>query len=230
MWEPQLSLAEGGWRIIAPQLRGMDGAESDPPAESMDDYAADIVDLLEALGIEDAVVAGLSLGGYVTFALFRRAPRFFRAMVLADTRPQADTLEGREGRKRMLALLEAGGPSAVADEMLPKLLGETTRQQQPEVAERVRALIQSSSRQAIAGMITALMTRADSTPLLRTIHCPTLIVVGDEDVITPPALSRDMQQAIARSELVLLPGVGHLANLEQPATFNSAIARFLERF
>jgi 3-oxoadipate enol-lactonase len=230
MWEPQLSLADAGWRIVAPQLRGMDGAESDPPAAAMDDYAADIVDLLEALGIDDAVIGGLSLGGYVTFALFRRAPRFFRGMLLADTRPQADTPEGLEGRKRMLALLEARGPAAVADELLPKLLGETTRREQPGVAERVRSLIESSSPAAIAGMITALMTRADSTPVLRTIHCPTLIVVGDEDTITPPALSREMHQAISHSQLVVLPGVGHLANMEQPAAFNAALTGFLERF
>jgi pimeloyl-ACP methyl ester carboxylesterase len=170
------------------------------------------------------------MGGYVTFALFRRAPRFFRGMILADTRPQADTPEGIEGRKRMLGLLESGGASAVADEMLPKLLGDTTRRERPEVADRVRALIRSSSTPAIAGMIEALMTRADSTPVLRSIHCPTLVVVGDQDTITPPALSREMHQAIARSELEVLAGVGHLANIENPTAFNAALARFLERF
>ena len=230
MWEPQLQLSEAGWHVIAPHLRSVDGAESDPPASSMDDYAADLVDLIEALRIEDAVIGGLSMGGYITFALFRRARRFFRGMILADTRPQADTPEGVEGRKRMLALLESRGPSAVADEMMPKLLGETTRRERPEVADRVRALIQSSSTKAVAGMITALMTRPDSTPLLKSIDCPTLVLVGDEDTITPPALSREMHQAIVRSELEVLRGVGHLANIEQPTSFKSALARFLERF
>jgi 3-oxoadipate enol-lactonase len=230
MWEPQLQLAEAGWHVIAPHLRSVDGAESDPPASSMDDYAADLVDLIEALRIDEAVIGGLSMGGYITFALFRRAPRFFRGMILADTRSQADTPEGVEGRKRMLALLESRGPSGVADEMMPKLLGETTRRERPEVADRVRALIQSSSTPAVAGMITALMTRPDSTPLLKSIDCPTLVLVGDEDTITPPALSREMHQAIVRSELEVLRGVGHLANIEQPTSFNSALARFLERF
>jgi 3-oxoadipate enol-lactonase len=114
--------------------------------------------------------------------------------------------------------------------MMPKLLGETTRRERPEVADRVRALIQSSSTPAVAGMITALMTRPDSTPLLKSIDCPTLVLVGDEDTITPPALSREMHQAIVRSELEVLRGVGHLANIEQPTSFNSALARFLERF
>src|SRR5262245_25639124 len=99
MWEGQLALAEGGWRVVAPQLRGMDGGSQELPVTSIDDYAADVIDLLDALGIDDAVIGGLSLGGYVTFALFRHAPRYFRGMLLADTRALADTPEGIEGRK-----------------------------------------------------------------------------------------------------------------------------------
>ena len=104
MWEPQLVLAAHGWRVIAPHLRGFDGGPADPPATSIDDYAGDVIDLLDALHIDDAVIGGLSMGGYVAFALFRHAPRYFRGMVLADTRSQADTPEGVEGRKRMLQL------------------------------------------------------------------------------------------------------------------------------
>src|ERR1035437_5846082 len=104
MWEPQLALADLGWRVVAPQLDGVDGGTAAPVA-SMDDYAGEVVDLLDVLRIEDAVIGGLSMGGYVTLALFRHAPRYFRGMVLADTRPQAATPEGVEGRKRMLALV-----------------------------------------------------------------------------------------------------------------------------
>jgi pimeloyl-ACP methyl ester carboxylesterase len=228
MWEPQLSLAANGWRVIAPQLRGMDGGSADPPATSMDDHAADVVDLLDALHVEDAVVGGLSMGGYVAFALQRHAPRYIRALVLADTRPQADTPEGVEARKKMLALVREKGPSAVADEMIPKLLGEQTRRTRPDVAERIRDLILSSSAEAIANAITALMTRADATPLLPTIHVPTLIIVGEQDAITPPALSEQMYKDIKGSEYVVIPNAGHMANLEQAEAFNAALARFLE--
>ena len=225
MWEPQLALADAGWRVIAPHLRGFDGGGD--AAQSVDDYAGDVIDLLDALQIPEAVIGGLSLGGYVTFAVFRHAPRYFQGMVLADTRPQADTPEGVQGRQKMLALVRDKGPAAVAEEMIPKLLGETTRREQPALAERTRSLILASSSEAIAGAVSALMTRPDSTPLLASIHCPTLILVGDEDTLTPPALSEQMHHAIAGSELVTIPRAGHLSSLEQTAAFNAAVARFL---
>jgi 3-oxoadipate enol-lactonase len=228
MWEPQLPLADHGWRILAPHYRGMDGGIQDSPAASVDDYAGDVIDLLDSLHIGDAVIGGLSLGGYVTFALFRHAPRYFRGIILADTRSQADPPEAAEGRTRLLSAVREKGPSAVADEMVPRLLGETTRVERPDIVERLRALILSNPAAAIAGAITALMTRPDSTPLLSSIHCPTLIVVGDEDSLTPPAMSREMLRGIAGSELVVVPKAGHLSSLEQPSAFNAALARFLE--
>src|SRR6185295_17500733 len=91
MFEPQLAFADRGWHVIAPQFRGFDDGAADPPAESVDDYAGDAIDLLDSLHIHDAVVVGQSLGGYVAFAMLRLAPRYIRGLVLADTRPQADT-------------------------------------------------------------------------------------------------------------------------------------------
>jgi pimeloyl-ACP methyl ester carboxylesterase len=228
MWESQLGFAERGWRVIAPHFRGMDGADSDPAASSVDDYAADVFDLLDTLHIEEAVIGGLSMGGYVAFALFRHAARYFQGLILADTRSPADSAEAVEGRKRLLGVLRDNGPAAVADEMVPKLLGETTRRENPTLVEAVRSLALSNSSTAIAGAITALMTRPDSTPLLGSIHCPTLIVVGEEDTLTPPAMSRDLQRGIAGSELAVIRKAGHLASLEQPAAFNAELARFLD--
>jgi 3-oxoadipate enol-lactonase len=247
MWEPQLSLAEGGWRVIAPHLRGMDGAIGDPLATTLDDYAADIVDLLDALHIEDAVVGGLSMGGYTAFALFRLAARYFRGLILADTRAQADTAEGVAARKRMIQLVGGKGPSAanesrprgadpgslgvgpqaVIDEMMPKLLGTTSRQTRQDVVEQVRSLALANSTEALAGAIQAMMVRPDSTPLLPTIHVPTLVIVGEEDTLTPVEYARDMQRQIGGSDLCLIPKAGHLSNLEQPAAFNDAVAHFL---
>ena len=227
MWEPQLALAAHGWRVVAPHLRGFDDGASDPPASTVDDYAGDVIDLLDALHVEDAVIGGLSMGGYVAFAILRHAPRYVRGLILADTRSQADTPESLESRKRMLQLLAEKGSSAVVDEMMPRLLGTSTRASRPELGDRVRALALSNPPEAIAGAIRALMTRPDSTPLLRTIHCPTLIVVGEEDLLTPPALSEEMRRAITGSDLVVLPGAGHLSSLEQTDAFNSALAAFL---
>lgn len=227
MWDGQLALAGDGWRVIAPQLRGFDDGANEPPAATVDDYAGDVIDLLDALHLKQVVVGGLSMGGYVAFALLRFAARYVQGLVLADTRSQADTPEGVAGRTRLLQVVQDKGPSAVADEMIPKLLGETTKRTRPAVVEQVRSLALASSADAIAGAIRALMTRPDSTPLLSSIHVPTLIVVGDEDALTPPSASEEMQRAIAGSELVRIPQAGHLSNLEQPDLFNAALAAFL---
>lgn len=227
MFEPQLALAELGWHVIAPQLRGMDGGGQDPDATSIDDYAGDVIDLLDALHVRNAVIGGVSLGGYVTFGVFRHAPEYFRGMVLADTRPQADTPEGVAGRKKMLELLRARGVETIAGEMLPKLLGDTTRRDRPDVVDRTKALMLANSERGVAGAIAALMTRPDSTPLLSSIRCPALIVVGEEDTLTVPDVSREMQRRIAGAELVIIPKAGHLSNLEAPEPFNAALSAFL---
>jgi 3-oxoadipate enol-lactonase len=257
MWEPQLALADRGWRVITPQLAGFDETaelgsvggqvpvkhkDTCPPDSgtglhttrgdlspvSIDDYAGDVIDLLDALHIHEAVIGGLSMGGYVALAIFRHAPRYFQGLVLADTRADADTPEGVEGRKRMMALVREQGASAVADEMIPKLLGETTRAGDPAAVERVRSLILSSSPAAIAGALHALMTRPDSTPLLTTIRCPALILVGDEDTVTPRPLSEVLHRRIAGSELAVIPRAGHLSSLERPDAFNDALGHFLD--
>jgi pimeloyl-ACP methyl ester carboxylesterase len=159
MWEPQLAMAENGWRVLAPHFRDMDdpaaaASESTPaawPTPTADDYAGDVIDLLDALKVEDAVFVGLSMGGYVSFSLFRLAARYVRGLVLADTRATADTPEAIEGRKRLLGVLRERGAAAVADEMIPKLLGATTQREQPAVAARIRTLVLSNPATAIAG-------------------------------------------------------------------------------
>ncbi len=228
MWDDQLSLAACGWRIIAPELRGFGDGAGDPPTASIDDYAGDTLDLLDALHIDEAVVAGLSMGGYIAFAMFRRAPGYFRGLVLADTRAEADTSEGIEGRRRMRQLVRDKAAPAVADELLPKLVCDQTRRSRPEVVDRLRAQIVHSSVAAIDGALAALMMRPDSTPTLGRIHCPTLVVVGEEDAITPPATSDGLCRGIAGAELVTIAGAGHMSNMEQPAVFNEALAGFLE--
>ncbi len=230
MWEPQLALAEEGWHVVAPDLRGFNGGRlQGAAAMTMEDYASDVADLLQTLGVRHAVIGGLSMGGYVTLALYRRAPELFRGLVLADTRAEADTPEGRLGRERMIALARTAGAAGIADDMLPRLLGATTHATRPATGPLVRGLIQSNAPDVIAAALHAMMTRSDSTHLLPSVTAPTLVLVGEEDVLTPPPLSASMATAISDAELVVLPQAGHLASLEQPQLFNAAVARFLHR-
>jgi 3-oxoadipate enol-lactonase len=225
MWRPQLERVPEGWRFIAPDVPGFGRSGIVPGASgTLDEYATAVGDLMDSLELDDAVIAGLSMGGYVAFAMYRQLASRFSGLVLADTRPQADTPEGRAGRVRMRELLASGGTVAVADRMLPQLLsaGAATG-----VVARVRALIESADPAALDAAIAAMMDRPDSTPLLPHIGCGTLVLVGDDDAITPVADAEAMQLAIPRATLTVVPGAGHLSNLEQPETVSRALADFL---
>ena len=231
MWRPQLEHVPPDWRFIAPDFRGFGGSRatdsgSGGPA-TVEDYAADIGDLMDCLEMDDAVIGGLSMGGYVAFAMYREAPARFNGLILADTRSQADTPAGREGRTRLREQLARGGTAAVADEMLPKLLSPRAPAEDPALVQRVRELIESADAASVDAAIGALMSRPDSTPDLSRISCATLVLVGEHDGITPPADAEAMQRAIPRSTLTVVPGAGHLANLERPDTFNRVLADFL---
>jgi pimeloyl-ACP methyl ester carboxylesterase len=231
MWEGQLKALPPGWRLIAPDLRGFGGSSISDPDDNpaMDDYAADVLDVLNDLNITSAVLGGCSMGGYVAFAVLRRSPRLARAVILADTRATADSPEGRAQRRETLALIDREGPTGVAREMIPKLLGRTTLQDRPDIEPLVRRLIKQHSAAALRGAIRRMMLRPDSTALLRELDVPALIMVGDEDVLTPPDDARKMAAATNKAQLVVLPRAGHLPNIEQPLAFNEAISGFLDR-
>ena len=228
MWRPQLERVPEGWRFIAPDMRGFGPDAADQPAQTtLDEMAGDVGALLDRLNIDAAVIGGLSMGGYVTFALFRQQPARFSRMILADTKAQQDTPEGLEGRRQMIDLARARGATAVADSMLPKLLGASAASRRPYLADRVRAMIEAAPVSGIVGAIEAMIARPDSRPDLSRISCPTLVIVGEEDVPTPVGDAVEMQNQIGRSRLVILPEAGHLSNLEAPDGFALAISDFL---
>jgi pimeloyl-ACP methyl ester carboxylesterase len=225
MWRPQLERVPEGWRFIAPDFRGF-GASPEPPTAqmSMADYAADVLALLDAAAIEEAVVAGLSMGGYVAFAMYRQAPSRFSGLVLADTRSQADTPDGRKMRMRLRETIAAGGPPALADEMLPRSLSSGA---DAAIVGEVRRMIESGAPAALDAALAAMMDRPDVTADLPGIGCGTLVLVGEHDVIAPVAEAEAMQRAIPRSRLTVLRDAGHLSSLEQPEAFGRALADFL---
>jgi pimeloyl-ACP methyl ester carboxylesterase len=228
MWTPQLG-AFDGWRVIAPAFPGFDGSDAWPDP-SVETYARQAIGLLDALGVDRPVVCGLSMGGYVTFALLRQAPGRPAGVMLADTRATADAPEARPSRERMIQLAMNDGPPAVAADFLPKLFGPTTLGQRPAVVADVRRMIESQRAEVIADAVRVLMTRPDSRAQLPALRVPTLVVVGEEDSLTPPADAEAMHAAMGeRSTLVRIPGVGHMSNVEDPKAFNGAVSRFLDR-
>jgi len=226
LWAPQHAAVPAGWQFVTPDLRGF-GRSAGPPARSVDDHADDVLALLRHLGIERAVVGGLSMGGYVAFALYRRAAQRFAGLVLADTRAEPDTEQGRAARVAAQQTARERGPAAIAETMVPKLLGPAARAA-GELPSRVRAIIEANSADAIVDALEALKTRPDSTPTLATVTCPALVIVGADDELTPVAMSETMQRGIGRATLAVLPASGHLSNLEQPDAFNQALRVFLE--
>jgi pimeloyl-ACP methyl ester carboxylesterase len=227
MWEPQVRVLAEQHRVVRFDARGFGGSTPGDGLLSMERIAEDAVGLLDHLGLSQAAVCGLSMGGYAAFALWRRYPERVRALALADTRAGADSDEAKKGRADLAEKVRRQGPEAAAEAFLPKLLGETTRRERPEMVARVREMILANPARGICDALAGLAARADATGVLREIRVPTLFVVGEEDVVSPPAEMETMHQQVAGSRLVKLPRVGHLSNLEDPPGFNAALSEFL---
>jgi pimeloyl-ACP methyl ester carboxylesterase len=237
LWRHQLASPAPGWRYVAPDLRGFGGSERVPPdaprrapgARSMVDFADDVLALIDVLELERPAIAGLSLGGYVAFAMVARLGSRLSGLVLSDTRSEADTDEARRNRRRMQETVLEKGSAVIADEMVPRLLGDTSRQERPELDGEVRAMIEGNSIEAIHDALEALAARPDSTATLGTLKCPTLVTVGSEDQLTPVSLHRAMSAAIPGARLEVIDAAGHLANLEEPDTYNEILRGFLDQ-
>jgi 3-oxoadipate enol-lactonase len=230
MWLPQLLAPPTDWRVLAPDLAGLGSSDDhDRVGIALDDYAHDVVTLLDRLGIGRVVVAGVSLGGYVALALTRLAPERLAGLVLVDTKAPADSAEAREGRARMVDVLDNRGTGGVADEMLPKLLGETSRREQAGLVQQVRSMILTNDPEGVRRAILRLRDRPDATPGLAGIAVPTLVVVGDEDVVTPPEEAVRLAAGIPGARIERIASAGHLSSLEQPAAFNRVLADYLAR-
>lgn len=226
MWAPQTSALAAEWRCLTIDTRGFGESPATGPF-TVDRYADDVVAVLDHAGIDNATIVGLSMGGYVAFALWRRASDRVRALVLADTRATADSPDGAARRRELIALARSDGASTVADRQLIGLLGKTTRERRPEVEATARVIAESATVDGIVGALEALIARPDSTTTLETITVPTLFIAGDEDVITPPKEARAMHDAVLGSRLEILTRAGHLSNLEAPAAFNVVLSEFL---
>lgn len=229
MWAPQVRVLAREFRVIAPDLRGHGRTTATDGVYTMDLLADDVRALLDTLGIQEFVLGGLSMGGYVALAFYRQWPERVRGLLLCDTRADADTPERRRSREELSQRAIDEGIEAVASAMLPRLLAPDTLSRRPALVERVRRLILQTPVRGVVGALAGMAQRPDSTDLLPRIACPTLVVTGEDDAVSPPEVARTMCQLIPRCQTVIIEGAGHLPNLERPRAFNRVVRQFLRQ-
>jgi len=231
MWDEQIDAVAPHSQVIVPDFAGFGRTPPppDPRAARIEHYADLVAGLIEQLGIAPVAVCGLSMGGYVTLALWRRHPELVAAVVLADTRATADTDEVAARRVAQQAQVEERGTAELIETMLQSLLSEETREHHPDVVARARALMHDATTAGIVAALEAMRCRPDSTDLLASIDVPALVLVGEHDGMSPPSVAEAMADALPEAELEVIPGAGHLSNLESPEAFNRALETFVTR-
>ncbi len=229
MWQPQLDALSGRHRMIAADLKGFGASDApeDVASYSMANYADEVAGLMATLELDQAVVVGLSMGGYVAFSLLDRHPSLVAALVLADTRAGRDSEQVLERRTEQQRRVREDGTVAVIDALLDALLSEHTREHRPEVVVEARRLMDNPPA-GFVGALEAMKTRPDATSRLGAIDVPTLVLVGDHDQLSPPEEARAMHEQIPDCRFTVLPNAGHLTNLEVPDAFNQALGDLLD--
>jgi 3-oxoadipate enol-lactonase len=228
MWKDQVAALKNQYRSITLDLRGFGHSDVVDEPSLMNQMASDIHELMKALAIDQAVLVGLSMGGYIALAFYRNFPEAVRAMVLADTRATADSEEAKANRLRSAEKALREGSVAIADETTPKLLGDTTLNDNAELVKLVHSIQASNSSVGIAAAQRGMAARVDSTDLLEQINCPVLVIVGSEDKLTPSPEAEVIHKGINNSKLLVIEKSGHLSNMETPDEFNNAVREFLE--
>jgi 3-oxoadipate enol-lactonase len=226
MWDAQVEGLSDRYRVIAPDLRGFGASRRSDPF-TLESLADDIHLFLQQLVAVPCVLGGLSMGGYVAQAYAKKYPGDLRGLVLVDTKAEGDSAEAKAGREKMIEVARTSGAAAVAEAMIPKMLAEGTRTSRPEVVKTVRGLMENCPPRTIEYALAALRDRPDLTGDLPSIRVPTLVIVGDEDAITPPKFSELMRDRIPNAKLEVVRGAGHLAPVEQPEQVNRAIGEFM---
>lgn len=228
MWSPQLDELASAARIVAPDLRGF-GESAVPPAPySIAEMAAECIELMDALGVEKYVVGGLSMGGYVALEIYRQAPERARGLILASTKAGADNAEGKAGRDAAAQKVRDEGTAPIVSGMLSKLLAEATYEEEPELVDFVKEIMDAAPAEGVIGALAAMRDRLDSTPMLSEISVPTLVLHGDEDRVIPSSEAEATAAAVPGAKLAIIEGAGHLPNLERFETFNELVVAFLE--
>ena len=231
MWHPQMIGLAHSARLLAPDLRGFGESGATAGAYSMELLADDLIAFLDQLGITQPVlVCGLSMGGYIALALYRKYPQRVRGLILTATRAAADSPEAKANRDKAIALAEKEGAEAITRLMLPKMLAAQSFSSRPELVNQVRKIMLDSSVPGITGVLAGMRDRPDSTSLLSRITVPVQLIFGEEDQFVSKPEVENMRSSIKDAQLHWIADAGHLINLEQPEKFNLFVQEFLARF
>lgn len=228
IWQPQLEALSKGFRVIAPDLRGFGDSDAPDGPYSMDLFADDLVGLLDQLGIEQAVVCGMSMGGYVLMNLLDRYPARVRAACFMVTRAAADDDAGKERRLALARKVLAKGSQIVADAFNRVLFSAVAGDEEAGLIGEVgRIMLQTSSR-GLAGGLLAMRERPDYTGRLGGFKLPALVMGAENDMAIPPEESRILAEGLPAARMVIIPSAGHMAGMENPAAVNRELREFLE--
>src|ERR671916_927076 len=223
MFEPQMEALSASGRVIAPDFPGFGRSPRTPAQPDVGYYAGCVRALLDRLEIPRVVLGGVSMGGYVAFECMRSFPERVSGLVLANTRPDADTEEARKTRKEMALRVAQEGIGVLVDLQMGRLLSERTRAENRDVVERVEEIILENTPDGAVAALGAMRERPDSTHTLGKIDVPALVIGGAEDSISSPEVMEEMAGKMPRAHHLTLPGVGHLSSLEDPEGFNEAL-------
>ncbi|HBO43314.1 MAG TPA: alpha/beta hydrolase [Planctomycetaceae bacterium] len=228
MWDAQIESLGQTHRVIAPDLRGFGRSRVVPGTATMDQMADDLAEVLDALDVREPVaLVGLSMGGYVAMAFCRKHAARVGALVLCDTRAAADAPEAAQTRSETARRVLAEGTESLVEAMIPKLFAPNTFEDGPEAVERVKAMIRRADPRGVAAALLGMAQLPDSTDVLSRLDRPTLMLVGEHDVLSPPAEMRAMADAMPNASVVEIAAAGHLSPMERPDAVSDAIARFL---
>jgi 3-oxoadipate enol-lactonase len=230
MWNAQIdAMADAeGCRVIAPDLRGLGQSEASPGVVTMEDMADDLASLLDELKIDEPVVfCGLSMGGYVAFQFALKYADRLAGLILCDTRAASDTPEMVATRRATAEEVLGEGSGNLVAGMIPKLFGKCSAGRCPQMVTALRQVMLENNRQGTASAALGMAERPDVTASLGKIDCPTLVIVGSEDAITPAAEMRSVAEAIPNCQFVEIPDCGHMSPMEKPDEVNAAIAQFI---
>ena len=226
IWLPVAEQLATRYRCILPDLRGHGASEPGSGPATMEKHAADVLRVCDHAGVGRAVFVGVSIGGYILFECWRRFRERFAGLVLADTRAQADSDETRHVRLTSVEQVQKRGPDSFLDAQVERLIGATTRRNRPDIAEAARAMMAKATVAGISAVQQGMAARPDSIPTLKTIAVPTLVILGDEDVVASRADAELMQRSIPGARLEIVASAGHYAPFEQP----EQVARLLRQF